>query len=175
MPPLCTVGLGAALERWPLAGGALLLFATNIVSICLAGVMIFRWLGVRPHERERRPWRQRIGVLLLVVGLMAIPLTPAVIQIAHQQANVRVVQAVLGEMWGDGARVELVNVEMGDYEDALRVIATVRATTAPDTAEVGEIQTMLENRLDHPLHLDVVVLEMVRLPRADSEESAAQP
>ncbi|MCK7481091.1 MAG: DUF389 domain-containing protein [Candidatus Moduliflexus flocculans] len=41
MPPLCTVGIGIALGRWDVAGGATLLFITNTVTIAFASVLVF--------------------------------------------------------------------------------------------------------------------------------------
>ena len=41
MPPLCTVGIGIALNRWDVAGGATLLFITNTVTIAFASALVF--------------------------------------------------------------------------------------------------------------------------------------
>lgn len=41
MPPLCTVGIGLALDRMDIAGGASLLFVTNTVAIAFAATLVF--------------------------------------------------------------------------------------------------------------------------------------
>ncbi len=173
VPPLSTVGIGAALNRWPLAGGALLLFMTNIASMALAAVFIFRWLGLRPAERDARPWRQRLGVLFLVVLLMAIPLTPAIIQIATQEADRQKVQSVLETTWSGSATHKLANIEM-DYsqEEHLHVTATVRATENLTPHDVQTIQAHLTEQLGHPVTLDVVVLHTLHAqpPEPEPEE-----
>jgi len=38
MPPICTVGIGLAFQRWDVAGGAFLLFSTNAVTIAFAAM-----------------------------------------------------------------------------------------------------------------------------------------
>jgi uncharacterized hydrophobic protein (TIGR00271 family) len=49
MPPLGAVGLGLSLGDAQVAGGAFLLFVTNIASISLAGAIVFMLLGIRPE------------------------------------------------------------------------------------------------------------------------------
>ncbi|MDH5508422.1 MAG: DUF389 domain-containing protein [Anaerolineae bacterium] len=48
MPPLCVVGVGIALNRWDVAGGAFLLFITNAITIAAASIMLFFALGLIP-------------------------------------------------------------------------------------------------------------------------------
>ena len=47
-PPLSVVGLGLANGNMQAASGALLLFVTNLITISLAGVIIFTLLGIHP-------------------------------------------------------------------------------------------------------------------------------
>jgi len=46
VPPLCVVGIGLAEGQWNAAGGALLLFLTNFLSILLAGGAVLALLGL---------------------------------------------------------------------------------------------------------------------------------
>jgi uncharacterized hydrophobic protein (TIGR00271 family) len=54
VPPLATVGICAMLLDWRTAGGALLLFFTNMVSIIAAGGLMFFMLGFRPEPGDPR-------------------------------------------------------------------------------------------------------------------------
>ena len=54
VPPLATAGIGLSWLRWDIAGGALLLFLTNLVSIVAAGGLVFFLLGFRPDLRRGR-------------------------------------------------------------------------------------------------------------------------
>ncbi|MCJ7534941.1 MAG: DUF389 domain-containing protein, partial [Anaerolineales bacterium] len=76
MPPLCTIGIGLALDRMDIAGGAGLLFVTNTVAIAFAATLVFFALGFGPKAitaANRLP-RSLIFAALLTVTLM-IPLT----------------------------------------------------------------------------------------------------
>ncbi len=53
MPPLCTVGIGIALNDRGVWGGAALLFVTNLSAILLAGILVFAVLGFRPERWHR--------------------------------------------------------------------------------------------------------------------------
>ncbi len=89
IPPLCTVGVGIATGQSRIAGGALLLFSTNLIAISLAAAVIFLLLGFRPTPRERERWlRLRQGLLVAVILLLAIAI-PMGIMMGHSVAEQR--------------------------------------------------------------------------------------
>lgn len=52
MPPLCTVGLQIMLGNLELGLDAALLFLANIMGITFMALVVFIWLGMRPHKVE---------------------------------------------------------------------------------------------------------------------------
>lgn len=78
LPPLATAGLLAGAGHTGLAGGALLLFAGNVIGVNLAGVLTFFWRGVRPRtwweaEQARAARRMAISMwVLLFAGLCVV-------------------------------------------------------------------------------------------------------
>lgn len=72
MPPLAVVGYGLATANWAFAGGALLLFFTNVVAILAAVYMVARRYGFGPLERKGPAWEA--WGLAAVVLLLAVPL-----------------------------------------------------------------------------------------------------
>ena len=100
MPPLGVVGLGLSLGSVQVASGAFLLFITNLASICLAGVIIFILLDVRPQtwqpEVQRRIRRRLIGFALLVLAI-AIPLGIIMGGIVQDTAMQRTIWEILSE------------------------------------------------------------------------------
>ena len=75
VPPLCVVGHAIGASDFPLAGGALLLFLTNLAGIILIGATVFLLLGFRP-SRSRRGRRVGRAMLLALAAilLLAVPL-----------------------------------------------------------------------------------------------------
>ena len=55
MPPLCTIGIGVALNRWDVAGGATLLFITNTITIAFASVLVFFLRGFSSSFQHTEP------------------------------------------------------------------------------------------------------------------------
>jgi uncharacterized hydrophobic protein (TIGR00271 family) len=75
MPPLCTVGIGLALGRMDVAGGATLLFTTNAVTIAFAASLVFFSLGFSPgfnNSLRRVPRSLQISALLTFVLLSSL-------------------------------------------------------------------------------------------------------
>ncbi len=176
MPPLCVVGLAAAFGRFDVAGGAALLFATNIVSICLAGALIFRWLGMRPqpppHPEPVEPGRPRaqnqgrqLLALTVIVVVMAFPLTLSLRQIFTRATESAAVQDVLEAEWNAPDFYELVEFEIDyDFLDMMRVVATVRTANYLSSVEAGRVEALLEDALGRPVMLEVVALRVIRPP-----------
>jgi uncharacterized hydrophobic protein (TIGR00341 family) len=82
LPPASVLGLG--LGRWntELIRGAGLLLVTNVAGIVLAGVLTFRFAGIRPEKWWRQKWANRsvrrtavvvVGLVILVGGTLVPP------------------------------------------------------------------------------------------------------
>ncbi len=111
VPPLATVGIGLALRRGEIAGGALLLFLTNLVAISAAGGLVFLGLGFRPELDVRSRARVFKGGVISVAVLLLAVTVPLGLLTANslREANLnRTIQKVLKEEVATMGRVELV-------------------------------------------------------------------
>jgi uncharacterized hydrophobic protein (TIGR00271 family) len=72
MPPLAVVGYGLATQTWNVAGGAALLFLTNVVAILAAVFGVARRYGFRPAARTGGAWE--VPALIGVTALLCVPL-----------------------------------------------------------------------------------------------------
>lgn len=90
MPPLAVVGYGLATGTWGTAGGASLLFLTNVVAILGAVVAVARRYGFNPIVRRRRRWEEMalVGALLVLSLPLAASLRDIVVE-ARETARVR--------------------------------------------------------------------------------------
>jgi len=90
MPPLAVVGYGVATATWGTAGGAFLLFLTNVVAILGAVFVVARRYGFTPVVRTRRRWEELalVATLLVLSAPLAISLRDIVIE-ARETARVR--------------------------------------------------------------------------------------
>ena len=163
-PPLGVVGLGFANGNMPAAGGALLLFTTNLVTISLGGVIIFTLLGIHPlnlePETKKRIQRGVTGILFLVF-MITIPLAIIMNGIIKQTREQQTIERVLLEspLTED---MSIINIERAQSQDKLLISATVRSTEPLDQETVNDLATTLENELNRPLDLDIIFLPIIR-------------
>ncbi len=96
MPPVCTIGIGLALQNWQVASGSGLLFITNAVAIAFASGLIFLARGFSKEQRfgdAKVPATLWISTILVVVLL--IPLTYFSLRIIRQAEETRRIDAVV--------------------------------------------------------------------------------
>ena len=75
MPPLGVIGIGIAMGRWDVAGGALLLFLTNTVTIAFAGMLVFFALGFAPKREAGRRAPRALAISAVFTLILLVPLT----------------------------------------------------------------------------------------------------
>ncbi len=76
MPPLCTIGIGIGTFSREIAFGATLLFLINLVSISLAGAIIFWTMKIHPllgSEGVAKRALYQIVLSLMILGGIAVP------------------------------------------------------------------------------------------------------
>ncbi|MGQ9714525.1 MAG: DUF389 domain-containing protein [Anaerolineae bacterium] len=160
MPPLCTVGIGLASGWGAVAGGALLLFLTNLVAINLAGSAVFLLLGFRPRlgEHHRRLWFRRglatsVLLLLLIAGILSALLAQSV-RSARQEALIRQTLAAELAAWGDARLAGLTWEADGQ---GVQVEGRVRGAQGATEADVAALAQALSLRLGRPVTLHLVL------------------
>lgn len=159
VPPLATVGICLQLGQGDLARGALLLFATNLAAIVLAGAVMIFGAGYRPKLAEGTGTTAKVGFVLavLLVVAVAIPLSVHTRStIVDSQAN-RIVDDTIPQ-WDPSVRVSALSVD--DVGGAVRVDLVVTSPTDP--VSVWELARRLRERLGKPVEVELrVLLEQV--------------
>jgi uncharacterized hydrophobic protein (TIGR00271 family) len=165
MPPLATVGVSLALGDFGVAGGALLLFITNIAAISLAGGLVFLTLGARPQGWEPQSMKQlrkRLAASMVLLLIIAIPLGVIMGGIVRDAAQERAIEAALSDYLAQ-EDLHLTALEISQAKrNELLVIATVRAPRQVDHEMVVEIAARLGEQLDRPVELEIVSLPSIR-------------
>jgi uncharacterized membrane protein len=144
----------------------LLLFATNLIAISMAGAVIFLLLGFRPtpHERERqRRFRQGLVVSLVLLVAVSIPLGLLLVQTVRDGQRQQTVNQVLTrEAPAMGAT--LVDTELERDGKGFQVVATFFAPQPPDRNTVKLLQDELSREIGAPVRLELVVVPVARVP-----------
>lgn len=161
MPPLCVVGIGAAIVNTDVAFGALLLFVANLAAIVMAAAVVFLLLGVRPprtFERERQ-LRRSLTVALVSLVVVSVPLGIALAQVVRrdtvQKGAQQIVDARLAE-W-DARVVDDIRFEHGWR--SLVMEATLVSGTAIGPEEVEALRRDMEAELHREVTVRLFVTE----------------
>ena len=159
MPPICTIGLGLALNYIDLASGASLLFLANIAFIIAAQYITFLWMGMRPSQeregkshRHLRVWRLMLVVIALLVLLVFGRLGSQAVDEAHIRARLE------AEAF-NGATVVEYQVITG-LPPGVQLLVQADHAIRPD--EVSAAQELLDMLYGQPIQLTVVSRQIVR-------------
>ncbi len=158
MPPLCTVGIGLAFQRWDVAGGAFLLFSTNAVTIAFAAMLVFFVLGFTRRDVQKTGTLfglpRSLVVSAIVTALMLGPLTYLSVQFVQDAVQNRENQNRLEQteviMTEEVARVtdsELVEWDQSIEDDILKLELIVRTNHTLIHREATELQDAISLRL----------------------------
>lgn len=152
MPPLCTVGVGLALGRWDVAGGAFVLFITNSVAIAFAASLVFFALGFSQQYRSGAPNvpRNLLLAALLTAGLV-IPLSILSVRFVQKANENRIIEQVIIEEVEKISRAELVEWESTTDGGTLNLDITLRTVQPLDYKDSVSLQKELADRLQRPV------------------------
>lgn len=159
MPPLVTVGLGAAINEMGLTYGATVLFLTNTICIIVASMLLFYYLGMTFRRYDNATLRLQIAAVLLLV-LAAVPLGVELVDLTQQVTTQNIVRRDVAEELPQDA--ELIEIEI-EGNEPVRVVATVRSPRPLTPEDTRELETRIERDVGEPIELELVVLQVIRL------------
>ena len=162
MPPLCTIGIGIAMGRWDVAGGALLLFLTNAVTIAFAAMLVFFALGFAPLRESGQHVKRALTISAVFTLVLLVPLTFLSASFFREAANNREFnQVVSDEVAKYGA--ELTSLQIVPEGDALHMTATLRTSQQLSYEDVIQIQEDVALHLQRPVSIVVNQIVAARL------------
>ncbi len=127
MPPLCTVGIGLALSEWRIAGGASLLFLTNLVAIAFASMLVFVALGFRAGSDGQDQSRRNLRISATLTLFLLLPLTYLAYEAFQQGTQDHLIRQAVAAAIPSAPGVELVDVGYTRQGDILQLNITVRS------------------------------------------------
>jgi hypothetical protein len=154
MPPLCTVGIGLALGRMDVAGGAGVLFITNAVAIAFAAALVFFTLGFGPsplHSPGRVPRSLIIAALLTLI--LIFPLTYTSIDFVRQASRSRQIENVVRQEVREANGAELIDLQVSQSGDTLQMELTLRTIAPLQYQDSIALQEAIAGRLQSPVEM----------------------
>ncbi len=165
MPPVCTIGLGIALQVYDLAFGATVLFLTNIICIITAGVIVFGWLGMRFQKYEGiHPATQIAALMLLVV--VAVPVGVGLVSLTWQANRETAIHLAIEKALAPADVVEMQTASGASNH----FIVTVRSSRSLTLDDVIRVQDRVSTQVGQTISLELVVQQSVRLSVAPEDQ-----
>lgn len=152
MPPLVVVGFGIATWNWTIFSGALLLFTTNAVTISLTAALVARVYGFGSHLSPHHTGWQLI-LFFAALGLLSIPLSAALRQIAFEAVAQRQVRDTVRARFPSDARLSQVEIDYTHTPIRVRaVMLTPGIMPRADALIAADLQARLNRPVD--IHVD---------------------
>ena len=154
MPPLCTIGVGLALDRMDIAGGAGLLFVTNAVTIAFAATLVFFALGFgpKPITAIKRLPRSLIFAAVLTVSLI-VPLTYMSVDFVQDARERGRIEDIVQEEVEKTLKAELVELSVDNVGDTLSMNITLRTPRPLYYMDSINLHDAIAARLQQPVEL----------------------
>ena len=162
MPPLCTVGVGIAMGRWDVAGGALLLFITNAVTIAFAAMLVFAAVGFTIKREDGHIVPRALVVTAVFTFILLVPLTWLGVQFFRDANDNRLINEVVTQ---EVARfdAELADFNVTNQEGTLHITLTIRTSEPLLYEDVNLMQKDIALRLQKPVSVVVNQIFAARL------------
>lgn len=171
VPPLGVIGIGIAMWDVNIAGGASLLFITNLIAIAFAGAITLLLLGFRPTPGAEQKARLRFGLTTSLVMLIAImiPLAIVFINTARESQTYQVVETTLQNYVETSPSLRLVQFDISEDDDEVYVDVTFNTLSAFSEDMAKNLRNDLVQALDRPVTLHIVSIpaEDITIPSPD--------
>jgi uncharacterized hydrophobic protein (TIGR00271 family) len=165
MPPVCTIGIGIAVDRYSVALGATLLFFTNLVAISFAGILVFALLGFRPARLDNT-WHHIPRSLFLTAGLVlitAIPLSLLTYNLVTQARLSQEIQSAVSTELAALPGTQLVDISFNTSDTTINLEVTIRTSHQPNYSQVVNLQKAIAARLQRAISLQLIVIPTTEL------------
>ncbi len=168
MPPLCVVGIGLAQADWAASLGAAILFATNLLGITLASMLVFLAAGYA---------RRRAGTALAWTGaltaLIVVPLVISLQTLVRQSALESALRHALTAQTVTFERATLVSSDFNWLSDPPTATLVVRASQTLTSHQVALLEAFARRQTGQRFHLVIDVAQVQQVTSAAYESGSA--
>lgn len=156
MLPVCTVGIGLALQNWQVASGSGLLFITNAVAIAFASGLVFLARGFsKEHRFGDSKIHATIWVSTLLVVILLVPLTYFSLRVIRQAEETRLINAVVEREVALLPNAQLEETSFVNSSEVLDLRLTLHTSRSLYWQEIVSLQEAIASGLDRKVSLKV--------------------
>jgi uncharacterized hydrophobic protein (TIGR00271 family) len=146
MPPLCTIGIGLGTLNFAEAGGATLLFLINLISISLAGAVVFWLMKIHPVTAEQDDVTKRaVSQIVVSVVILIVISIPVGIFMAEAYKKERALGDATATIEKEYPDIIIFNASTAEKSKGSEIDITLTGTEKPDEDRMkATVQALLE-------------------------------
>lgn len=145
VPPLAVTGIGLGWFSAKVAGGALLLFLTNLAGIVFSASATFLLMGYAPFSRARKG----LIISLTAVLIVSVPLALSFTQLSREGA---IVSALEHYAFDD---LSVRHVQVFSVKEPLNINLELVTKKKPEDVNVAKVKALIERELGSEVILEV--------------------
>jgi uncharacterized hydrophobic protein (TIGR00271 family) len=157
VPPLAVVGYAVSNHHFAPAGGAFLLFITNLVSIIISAAVVFLLMGFRPRrldEEGRLKLKYRLAISAGVLAVLSIPLVQTLRSAVRQVSLRSEIQQTLDEAFKTD-HSSVTDLSFSRTHQGLMIHGTLRTTEYFDDEHIHAAEDSLRKNVGDSTHLEI--------------------
>ncbi|MDP8236204.1 MAG: DUF389 domain-containing protein, partial [Candidatus Erginobacter occultus] len=157
VPPLCVVGYGLGSSRFLVAGGALLLFMTNLVAIILVSALVFLLVGFRPTRAVRtRQVTKAVFISIFSIFILTVPLGIQTRTVVRKDKLKAVINSLVRKEFTDRALIQNLHIKR---ENGVYVVEITLFTFSEATGErLEQVRHDLDEAIGAPVSIHLTVI-----------------
>jgi uncharacterized hydrophobic protein (TIGR00271 family) len=164
VPPLSVVGIGICFGSPSVFTGALLLYATNLIGITVAGAVVFLLKGFIPLHQAKRG----LVISAIVSILLIVPLGFSMRELVLQNLISIKTKTILKEKTHTFRGTQLGDVKVERFKEPMIVVATVFSPERPITSnQVRLVQDFLSAELNFPVEFKLRLIPVTTITAND--------
>ncbi len=171
VPPLSVVGIGVCFGSPSVFTGALLLYATNLIGITVAGAIVFLFKGFIPLRQAKRG----LVISAIVSIFLIVPLGLSMRELVLQNLISIKTKSILEEKTHTFRGMQLGEVEVERFKEPMIVVATVFSPERPITSnQVRLVQDFLSTELNFPVEFRLRLIPVTTITANDEHVTTPQ-
>lgn len=147
MPPLCTIGIGLGTFSKSITTGAVILYVINLISISLAGAVVFWGMKIHPaladkEEVTKRALYQIILSIVILTGI-AIPLGIYMYERYHMVSALKVSREIIETEFADSS---IFSMKTKKIKSGYILHVTLTGDKKPEIEKINEMEKRILSR-----------------------------
>jgi hypothetical protein len=174
MPPLCTIGIGIGTLNYAVASGATLLFVINLVSISLAGAIVYWVMRVHPASVDAGAVRKRaINQIVVSVIILAAISFPVVIYMKNGFLLSRATRTVGEVIHSELPGISILELKSANVGSGYLFTATISGDSEPSAEKAEAISAKAFEADKRISGVDLMFLKTSKIERKSAEPGDA--